>query len=157
MRHLYPEGGSTHHPLEKIQADMKVLIADDDPLIVQILRSGLRARGWDVIVAADAMQAGMFAMQASPDVIVLDLNMPGGTGLAALKRLKQSVKTSQIPVVILSGETNPTILQGAKDLGAEVFLAKPVDLDALYRSLCGLVGIAPEAGAGPADVPPSPT
>ncbi len=123
---------------------MKILVADDDPLIVQLLRTGLRAQGWNVLVAADAMQVGMFAMNQSPDAILLDINMPGGTGVAALKRLKQSVKTSQIPVVVLSGTTDPEIPDTVRAMGAEAFLPKPVDLDEVIRLLRELLGVAPK-------------
>jgi DNA-binding response OmpR family regulator len=123
---------------------MKILVADDDPLIVQLLRTGLRGQGWNVLVAADAMQVGMFAMNQSPDAIVLDINMPGGTGVAALKRLKQSVKTSQIPVIVLSGTTDPEIPDTVRAMGAEAFLPKPVDLDEVIRLLCELLGVAPK-------------
>ncbi|HEX8830649.1 MAG TPA: response regulator [Longimicrobium sp.] len=119
---------------------MKILVADDDPLIVQLLRAGLRAQGWNVLVAADAMQVGMFAMNQAPDAILLDINMPGGTGVAALKRLKQSVKTSQIPVVVLSGTTDPEIPDTVRAMGAEAFLPKPVDLDEVIRILRELLG-----------------
>ena len=119
---------------------MKILVADDDPLMVQLLRTGLRAQGWNVLVAADAMQVGMFAMNHSPDAILLDINMPGGTGVAALKRLKQSVKTSQIPVVVLSGTTDPEIPDTVRAMGAEAFLPKPVDLDEVIRLLRELLG-----------------
>ena len=120
---------------------MKILVADDDPLIVQLLRSGLRARGWEVLVAADVMQVAMFALKSAPDAILLDINMPGGTGVTALQRLKQSVKTSQIPVVVLSGTTDPTIPDTVRGLGAEAFLAKPVDLDEVVGLLSKLLGI----------------
>ena len=123
---------------------MKILVADDDPLIVQLLRTGLRAQGWNVLVAADAMQVGMFAMNQAPDAILLDINMPGGTGVAALKRLKMSVKTSQIPVVVLSGTTDPEIPDTVRAMGAEAFLPKPVDLDEVIRILCDLLGVAPK-------------
>ncbi len=119
---------------------MKILVADDDPLIVQLLRSGLRAQGWDVVVAADAMQVSMFAMNTLPDAILLDINMPGGTGVTALKRLKQSVKTAHIPVVVLSGTTDPGIPDIVRDMGAQRFLPKPVDLDEVVRVLNELMG-----------------
>ena len=120
---------------------MKILVADDDPLMVQLLRTGLRARGWEVLVAADVMQVAMFALKSAPDAILLDINMPGGTGVTALKRLKQSVKTSQIPVVVLSGTTDPEIPDTVRSLGAEAFLPKPVDLDEVVGLLSKLLGI----------------
>ena len=122
---------------------MRVLVADDDPIITRLVHLGLRAKGWQVTVAADAMQAVMFAARTPPDAIILDINMPGGTGIGALKRLKASVKTSTIPVLVLSGSTDPGMPQTVKDLGADEFLLKPVDLDALYRSVCRVTGLEP--------------
>ncbi|HEX2093098.1 MAG TPA: response regulator [Longimicrobiaceae bacterium] len=114
---------------------MRVLVADDDPVITNLVRSGLRAKGWDVEVAADTMQALMFAMRSPPDVLVLDINMPGGTGITALNRLKASVKTRFIPVLVLSGTTDATVSDTVRNLGAEGFLPKPVDIDELDRTL----------------------
>ena len=119
---------------------MKVLVADDDPIITRLLHSGLRAKGWEVTLAADAMQAVMFASRTPPDAIILDINMPGGTGIGALKRLKASVKTGNIPVLVLSGASDPALPQTVKDLGADEFLLKPVDLDRLDVSLRQMTG-----------------
>jgi len=125
---------------------MKVLLADDDRVLTHLLSSRLRAKGAEIIVAHDAMQAFMSAMRSPPDVIVLDLQMPGGTGLAALNRLKQSAKTSQIPVVVLTGSVDLESAASFKALGATEFLRKPVDPEELYRVLCTL--LAPQERAG---------
>ena len=125
---------------------MKVLLADDDRVLTHLLSSRLRAKGAETIVAHDAMQAFMSAMKSPPDVIVLDVQMPGGTGLAALNRLKQSAKTSQIPVVVLTGSVDLEAAASFKALGATEFLRKPVDPDELYRVLCTL--LAPQERAG---------
>lgn len=119
---------------------MKVLLADDDRVLTTLLSAGLRAKGVVPIVAHDAMQAFMIAMRSPPDVIVLDVQMPGGTGLEALKKLKSSVKTSQIPVVVLSGSLEPRASDNIKSLGAAEFLLKPIEPDALYEVLCGVLG-----------------
>lgn len=122
---------------------MKILIADDDPILTRVVSTGLREKGWDVTVAADAMQAVMFAMRTVPDAIILDIKMPGGTGLTALKRLKESTKTATIPIVVLSGSADPSMPHTTKDLGASEFLGKPVNLDTLYQSICRLTGVNP--------------
>lgn len=114
---------------------MKVLIADDDKVLSHLLASRLRALGWGIDLAGDAMQAVMFAMRGQPDAIVLDIQMPGGTGIDALKKLKASVKTSQIPVVVLSGSVASEEERAILDLGAARFVRKPVDADALHEIL----------------------
>jgi DNA-binding response OmpR family regulator len=118
---------------------MKVLLADDDRPLTQLLSLKLRAKGVEVSVAHDSMQAFMSALRNQPDVIVLDVQMPGGTGLEALKKLKASSKTSGIPVVVLSGSVEPKAAATIKELGASEFLVKPVDPDVLHQVLCSVL------------------
>ena len=124
---------------------MTVLIADDDRVQTLMLATRLKAKGLKVTVAYDAIQAWIAAIQTLPDLIILDIQMPGGTGIAVLTQLKASTKTSQIPVIVLSGSIDPQIVPKVKDLGADEFLTKPVNLDALYLALSRLLGIAPQA------------
>lgn len=114
---------------------MNVLIADDDQTLCLMLAAQMKAKGWKVAVARDAMQTVMFAMRDRPDAIVLDIQMPGGTGIEALKKLKASTKTASIPVVVLSGNIEPTIEADVVGLGAAQFARKPVDVDALCTLL----------------------
>jgi CheY-like chemotaxis protein len=118
---------------------MKVLLADDDKVLTHLLSSGLRAKGAETFVAHDAMQALMTALRSPPDVIVLDVQMPGGTGIEALKKLKQSARTSLIPVVVLSGSVEPATSEVVKALGAIEFLLKPITPDTLYAVLCSIL------------------
>lgn len=120
-----------------------MLIADDDPVVTQLVRAGLRQKGWEVDTAADAMQAVMFAVRSPPDVVVLDIQMPGGTGLTALQRLQSSMKTRNVPVLVLSGTTSEAEIAAVRDAGADRFLPKPVDVDVLHEALCSLVGRVP--------------
>jgi CheY-like chemotaxis protein len=124
---------------EEMTKPMRVLIADDDKVLSHQLAARLRALGWRVDLAVDAMQTLMFAMRNPPDVIVLDIQMPGGTGLDALKKLQTSVKTSQIPVVVLSGTLEPDAEQSVLALGAVQFVRKPVEPDVLHEIITGAV------------------
>ena len=117
----------------------RVLIADDDRVLTHMLSTRLRAMGWTVDVALDAMQAVMFTRQHNPDVIVLDIAMPGGTGRQALTSLKQSSKLCDIPVVVLSGSIEPADEAGILALGADEFLRKPIEAEALDARLRALV------------------
>lgn len=117
----------------------KILVADDSRFQVQLLSSYLSADGHQVITAMDAMQASMAALRELPDAIVLDINMPGGTGFAVLKRLKASTKTCHIPVVIVSGnEMGPGHV---KEIGAARFLHKPVEADVLRETINQIVTV----------------
>ena len=119
---------------------MKVLLADDDRVLTHLLSTKLRRHGAEVVVAHDAMQAFMSAMRSPPDVIVLDIHMPGGTGIEALRKLKASTKTSAIPVIVLSGSGTGDTPDQVKALGADAFLIKPIDPDALYEVLRSTLG-----------------
>ena len=124
---------------------MKILIADDDRVHAHLVSSRLKLKGFEVIVAFDAVQAWMAAMREAPDAIVLDISMPGGSGFEVLRRLKASTKTSQIPVVVLSGSIDAKGEQSVRDLGADEFLRKPADFDRLYDDLCRLLHRPPES------------
>ncbi len=117
----------------------KILIADDSRFQIALLTAALRERGFEVVVAEDAMQAGMIALRTAPDAIVLDINMPGGSGIEVLKRLKRSTKTQSIPVVIVSGSNDSDVRQVAMKLGVADFLPKPVDVDQLGKALSDLL------------------
>ena len=119
----------------------KILVADDSRFQVAILQSALLGKGFEVIVAEDALQAGMLALRAVPDAIVLDLNMPGGSGIEVLKRLRRSSKTKDIPVVVVSGNSDSDVQQVAMELGVAKFFAKPVDLEQLAGALSGLLSV----------------
>ncbi len=119
---------------------LKILVADDDRVQTLMLSARLKDKGFKVTVAYDAIQAWITAIKTLPDVILLDIQMPGGTGVAVLKQLKNSSKTNQIPVVVLSGSIDPSAASMVKDLGANEFLTKPVDLELLYRTLSLVLG-----------------
>lgn len=119
---------------------MKLLIADDDRALSLLLSTRLRAKGWSVEAAYDSMQALMYAMRLSPDVIVLDIAMPGGTGKDALRKLRRSTKTAHVPIVVLSGSIAPEEESDVLALGAAAFIRKPPDIDALNELLLNLLG-----------------
>jgi CheY-like chemotaxis protein len=133
-----------------------VLLADDDKVQTVMLTDQLRARGYAVAAAYDATYASMVVMRAPPDVVVLDIQMPGGTGKAVLERLKGSLKTRKIPVIVLSGHSDRRIIEEVKALGACDYLTKPVDVDKLDASLRRALGLeAPANASPPAGEPPA--
>jgi len=121
-----------------------VLLADDDKVQTLMLSAQLRAWGFQVAAAYDATYAFMVAMKSPPDAIVLDIQMPGGTGKGVLERLKASTKTMQIPVLVLSGSLDPKAAEEVLALGAVEFLAKPVDVGQLHAALKRALGIPDE-------------
>jgi two-component system, OmpR family, phosphate regulon response regulator PhoB len=118
----------------------KVLIADDSHFQVQMLSHFLTEKGFSAIASFDALQAWMTALRETPDAIILDINMPGGSGLEVLRKLKFSAKTQQIPVIVISATSDSHSEQAAKDLGAAEFLQKPIDQEKLIGALTQLLG-----------------
>jgi CheY-like chemotaxis protein len=115
---------------------MKVLIADDDKIIDAAFSAVFRKRGWQTVVAFDAMQALMFAKQTPmPDIVLLDIGMPGGSGLMTLERLKSATLTEAIPVLVVSGSEDPDLPDKVKGMGAIGFVKKPVDAEALAQAI----------------------
>jgi CheY-like chemotaxis protein len=113
----------------------KILVADDDKVTLETLGAQLRGAGFQVLTAMDAMQAFMVAQRSAPDAVLLDIQMPGGTGMEALKRLRSSSKTQSIPVIAMSGLKDPGLDARAVALGALEFFAKPVDFARLRATL----------------------
>jgi CheY-like chemotaxis protein len=119
---------------------MRILVADDDRMLSQLICGIVREAGHIPIPAFDAMQAMMFAIRAPvPALIILDINMPGGTGLEALRKLKLSARTADIPVVVVSGSDDAGMPAQVKALGAAEYLPKPVDPELLLSAVHRLV------------------
>ena len=127
---------------------MKVLVADDDRILLHLVSARLKASGWEVETAVDAMQAFMMALRGKPDVIVLDINMPGGKGTEALAKIRASTKTMMIPVLVVSGSIDPEDEARMRKLGVAGYLAKPIDVDVLYQRLVEITQPSPPGAPG---------
>jgi DNA-binding response OmpR family regulator len=123
---------------------MNILVADDDQVYLQLIATRLRAQGFRVATVVDAMQVFMTAVREPPDAILLDVKMPGGTGLDALRKLKALTRTSLIPVIVISGVHTPDLRQTVLEMGASAFLAKPVRFGPIYTALCEALGMEPK-------------
>ncbi len=112
-----------------------ILLVEDDRVTREALTAQLRGAGFQVLTAVDAMQAGMVAQRSAPDAMVLDIQIPGGTGLETLKRMRASSRTLLIPVIAISGLATPEQVERARQLGAADFFPKPVDFGRLREVL----------------------
>lgn len=119
-----------------------ILVADDDPVMAGVLTAELRAHGYTVMVAVDVIQTMMSVRRSPPAALVLDIMMPGGTGLEVLRRLKASGSMATIPVLAISASNQPDLPEKTQALGADAFLRKPLDLDQVCKILDRLVGRA---------------
>ena len=111
----------------------RVVVADDDPDIVDILTFNLEAAGYDVLSANDGEAARELILATLPDLVVLDIMMPKMDGLEVLAALKAEPQTKEIPVVMLTARASDTDLWEGWDAGADYYITKPFDLEELLR------------------------
>ncbi|MEW6377064.1 MAG: response regulator [Thermodesulfobacteriota bacterium] len=115
----------------------KILVVDDEQDVAKALKVRLKAHGYDVVLAFDSVQAFSMAQKEKPNLIILDIMIPGGGGFAVAERLKQSTDTRDIPIVILTGIAGCE--ERAYKAGACFYLMKPYDppilLDAVKKAM----------------------
>ena len=110
-----------------------MVVADDDPDIVDILTFNLEAAGYQVQSASDGAAALELATGTAPDLVVLDIMMPRMDGLQVLAALKAEPTTKEIPVVMLTAKTSDSDLWQGWEAGADYYITKPFDLEELLR------------------------
>jgi len=113
----------------------RVLVVDDDPDIRRLLGEELRGVGHEVLFASDGPQGLMIARRERPDLILLDLRLPGGDGIAVLERLKTIPQTAMIPVIILSGLCTDALVEQAMARGAHSYIRKSLTTGRLGSSI----------------------
>jgi len=111
----------------------KLLVVDDDPVTRQILDSRLRVSGYEVVFAADAVSAVDQARAESPDLIVLDLGLPGGNGILVMDQLQRLEHLANVPVVVLTANEDARLTAVAA--GAAAFVDKAEGLDRLLAEI----------------------
>jgi DNA-binding response OmpR family regulator len=121
----------------------KILIVDDEKQIVLLLASRLKANNYEVIVAYDALQAVAQAFSEKPDLILLDIKIPAGSGVSVMDNLRNSAITALIPVIVITAYPSIEIQQKVKEMGAVGFISKPFkaeDVLPRIRKVLGEVG-----------------
>ena len=117
----------------------KILIVDDERDIVKALTIRLQSNGYNTVAAFDGAQGVFMAYKERPKLIILDIRMPAGDGFSVAEKLKESKRTSGIPIIFVSGSPERNAEEKARELGASFFIKKPYDpeelLDAVRRAL----------------------
>ncbi len=111
---------------------IKVLVVDDEPQILRALRINLRARGYDVAVAADGTEALHVAAAQQPELVVLDLGLPDLDGLDVIHGLRG---WTAVPIIVLSGRSGSSDKVAALDAGADDYVTKPFGVDELLARI----------------------
>jgi DNA-binding response OmpR family regulator len=123
---------------------MRILVADDDPVILRLLQVNFALEGYQVDTAARGEEALDKAKEHHPDVILLDVMMPGLDGWEVCRRLKEDQATSGIPVIFLSARAQDQDRRRGYELGVAAYVTKPFDPGELIEVVQRALGQTPE-------------
>jgi CheY-like chemotaxis protein len=117
-----------------IMGEKKILIVDDNADLVRITGVFMEGHGYSVVSASDVTEAIKAIQKEKPDLIILDVTMPGGDGLDVLRRLNAANPKKMIPVIVVTG-MEPGTKAEAFATGAVDFYLKPVNMDTLLECI----------------------
>jgi DNA-binding response OmpR family regulator len=118
----------------------KILVADDEIYMLRLLELTFKKGGYEVVTCRDGQAAVALAGTVLPQLIVLDVMMPGLDGLGALRQLKENAATTAIPVVVLSAKGHALTRVEAEVAGAALFLSKPFSPNQLLGEVQKIMG-----------------
>lgn len=116
-------------------AKKRILAVDDDASVCEFYEHALKLMGYDVQIASNARSAKESITLLRPDLILMDIMMPDQDGISLTRELRADRKTSDIPIVMVSGLADAGTLQDALLFGAVGYLVKPVEPDALKAKI----------------------
>jgi len=139
------DGGAAGEP-EPSAGKVTVLVIEDEPAILELLRVNFEMEGFEVITATDGEEGLSRAQNDNPDVVVADIRMPRRDGLGVLSELKADPATEGLPVILLSANAQKSDVQAGLDMGADDYITKPFDPIALIDRLNAVVERRSAAG-----------
>lgn len=120
----------------------KVLVADDEHNIRNILDFSLHAEGFQVVSALNGEDAFKLAVESTPDLIILDVMMPGQGGVETCRALKADKRTSSVPVILLTAMAGKEDRAAGLGAGADAYITKPFSPQKVIDTVQGLLGVA---------------
>ncbi len=126
-----------------------ILIADDDRDLVKALSSRLMHLGYRVTISHDALSALVLAKHDPPDLVLMDIKMPGGNGVCVLEMLRSDAQWCELPVIVVSGVATPEMIQRVRSLNGH-FVSKTTDMWQRIQNL-----VQSHLGKQPLSVPAS--
>jgi two-component system response regulator ArlR len=122
----------------------KILIVEDDENIAKALSIRLKNAGYEVSVAPDALSGVENAVKKVPDLVLLDISLPAGSGFTVAERIQSLIPTAT-PLIFLTASRKPGLRDKAKELGAAAFFQKPYEWDDLLGAIQLALAGAPVA------------
>ena len=120
-----------------------VLVADDDPDILALVRFRLEREGYDVVSAPDGQAALELALDHTPDLAVLDVMMPRLDGYEVTRRLREHEPTKAMPIILLTARVGESDLERGFELGADDYVTKPFSPQMLRQRVQAALGTGP--------------
>ena len=128
------------YPLANYQpAGKKILIVDDDPQIQRLLTTMLSAQKYETTVASSGFEAGALVIKLKPDLVILDLFMPGMDGFEVCQQLKEDPEISHVKILAVTGFDTPENRDRIIAAGADGYLAKPLKKKAVFQQVESLL------------------
>jgi DNA-binding response OmpR family regulator len=124
-----------------------VLVADDDPDILALVRFRLEREGYDIVSASDGQTALELALDRAPDVAVLDVMMPRLDGYELTRRLREHEPTKGMPIILLTARVGESDVQHGLEMGADDYVTKPFSPQVLRERVRAALGARPERQA----------
>ena len=141
MKSLFSKKPASKQDFEPLNdAGGTILIVDDSPTEIRLFRSALVKAGYRVETAVNGEEGVQFARQSHPDLILMDVVMPGINGFQATRKLSRDPKTQQIPVLMVTTKDQDTDREWGLRQGAKGYLVKPVDGRELLNKIGELLG-----------------
>lgn len=112
---------------------MRVLVVDDEPIVLKSCRLVLEAEGWEMISAASVTEALSILESITPELLLVDVKMPVHDGMYLMRQVRE--KQPGIPIIVMSGYATSETIKEAEGLGAAIFLPKPFTPDELADTL----------------------
>ena len=121
------------------QKNIMILVVDDDESMIELLEECLKKEGYTVTTATDGLKGVAAAEKATPDLIILDLLMPGMHGFDVCQKLRKESDFKDTKILISSGKGYAVDIKAAKRLGADDYIVKPYDISALLDKVSALL------------------
>ena len=118
----------------------KILIVEDDPSFSRAINHIIEKEGYDVITASNGMAGLRMAKEESPDLMILDVMLPGLDGFEICSQLRQNPETENLPIIMLSAKGQEIDKTTGLKVGANEYLTKPVDRALLLEKVSSLLG-----------------
>ncbi|HNP72317.1 MAG TPA: response regulator [Kouleothrix sp.] len=128
---------------------LKILVVEDDPLHRDVLTRRLRWEGYEVVTTADGAQAVFLAHGQQPDLILMDVGLPGMDGWDATQIIKRDASTRHIPIIIVTAYALPAERRIARQAGCDAFVAKPIVFAELFSAIQDCLANAAKDGRRP--------